>query len=329
MISCIIPVKNEDPELLLKVIQNLTEDCSIFGLELIFVNDGSVNPDGTHWDIRNILPVNFDGTIRFVDNLEQHGVGYAFDRGFEESRGDIIVLAGADVFPQRYWLYYIRECVRDGEIGCGVSVGLQPGNYDINAEGLYLRYGAKILYTMTKDDLPKNSELRKDPNYSEIVACKWAPKQSDKPYEIDAVYGAFYWMKKEFYHRMHGFDTTAGQRYKGHAYWGHLESMISLKAKVYGGRCMMYPDFKVGHVFGRIDSTNVSNIRAVREDWHYWNRLWIAHTMLDDGLKDECLNHLKFCRCLSEAEAWIKRNWATVQEVRERNKREGKLISKP
>jgi hypothetical protein len=234
---------------------------------------------------------------------------------------------GADIWVERgSWLKSLLSVVKSNEIGCACSVGLQPGNYDITQEGLYLRYGAKIIYKMTHDDLPKNSVLRNDPNYSEIIGCKWLQKQSDEPYEVDAIYGAFYFTTKEFYQRIHGFDTEEGNRFKGHSHWGHLEAMLSLKARVYGGRCMMYPDIKAGHIFGRI--SDVYKVRSVREDLHYWNRLWVAETMLDDPLKEECLNHLKFCKNLSEAQAWIKQNWDTVQEVRNRNKREGILISK-
>jgi hypothetical protein len=256
-------------------------------------------------------------------------VGYGIDRCVKDASGDIIVISGADIYPERgKWLKSLKNALKSNEMGCACSVGLQPGNYDIAQEGLYHRYGATITWTMTVDDLPKNSELRKDPNYREIIGCRWANKKSDEPYEIDAVYGAFYFTTREFYERMHGFDTVAGEQFRGFRMWGHLEAMLSLKARVYGGKCMMYPNIKVGHVFQRINIDNISKVRSIREDWHWWNKLWIVHTMLDNPLKEECLNHLNFSHNLSVAQVWIRQNWDAVQSIRKRNKREGKLISR-
>ena len=330
MLSIIIPVHNESLELLTLVISNMNEGISPDDCEIVLVNDGSIYSDGTHQRLAKDLDHLKTGrNIKFIDRKEQFGVGYSFDEGAKQAIGDILVLCGSDVFPpKRSWLKDVQNTVKSNEIGCACSVGLQPGNYDINAEGLYLRYGAKILWTLTVDDLPKNSPLRKYPNYREIIGCKWANKISDEPYEIDACYGAFYFIKKEFYQRMGGFDTIERNHLHGFAYWGHLEAMLSLKVRVYGGKCVMYPDIKVGHIFGRLDDKNVASHRAVREDYHFWNRLWIAHTLLDDELRDECLNHLLPCLNLNQAKVWIRQNWDAVQRVRERNKREEKLIKK-
>jgi hypothetical protein len=138
--------------------------------------------------------------------------------------------------------------------------------------------------------------------------------------------GAFYWCSKEFYHKIHGFDTKEGIRFRGHIYWGHLEPMLSLKAKVYGGSCMMYPAVEAGHIFGRID--DVYKVRAVRDDYKYWNALWIAYTMLEDSLRNDLVNFLNPCLNLNLAKSYIRKYWDFVQAVRERNILEGKLISK-
>jgi hypothetical protein len=240
--------------------------------------------------------------------------------------GNIIVLMGADTFPQDSWFNDVRKNTKTNEIGCTVSVGLQPGNYDINEEGLYLRYGAKILYTMTAEDLPKYSLLRKDPNYKDILEAKWLPKLSDEPYEIPCCYGAFYFLTREFYKRMHGWDTIEGEDFRGHQRWGCLEPFLSLKASVYGGKSVLYPGIRVGHVFGRLG--DIYNTRSVRNDLKFWNKLWIAHTMLDDELRDEVLAFPNHSLNLSQAQAWIKQYWNVVQETRQRNINEGKLISR-
>jgi GT2 family glycosyltransferase len=324
--SVIIPCLNEDPLELKQIIANLAYNFEE-DIQVIVINDGSITSDGLPMSYNeSIMP---DNLLDFmiINRQKRYGVGASFDLGVKYATGGIIVLMGADILVNKgWWLYDVLSAVHDDEIGCASSVGLQPGMSDISQAGLYHRYGATLTWTLTHDNLPKNSELRRDPNYREIVGCRWADKKSDEPYEIDAVYGAMYFTTKKFYEKFHGFDTDEHNPWSGHKAWGHLESMLSLKARVYGGRCVVYPDIKAGHIFGRI--TDVFKVRSIRADYHYWNRLWIAHTLLDDKLRDECLNHLLPCLNLSEAQAMIKRNWATVQEVRERNRREGKLISK-
>jgi glycosyltransferase involved in cell wall biosynthesis len=328
-ISAVIPVRNESIDLLTLTISNLTEGISPDDLEVVVVNDGSIYPDGTHQSLEKDLSFLKEGrNLKFIDNKEQYGVGYCFDRGTELALGDTIVLMGSDTLPEaRKWFVDVLSAVKDEEMGCCCSVGLNNGNFDINKEGCVSRYGASISWTMTHEDLPKTSPLRNDPNYREIIGCRWASKKSDEPYEIEAIYGAWYFCKKEFYQKIGGFDTKPNNHFHGHSFWGHLESLLSLKVRVYNGRCMMYPNIRVGHIFGRIDQNNVNEHRAVREDFHYWNRLWIAHTLLSDELRDKCLNHLLPCLCLSQAQVWIKHHWKGVKEVRERNILNGKLIS--
>jgi glycosyltransferase involved in cell wall biosynthesis len=330
MISAIIPVKNEDLDLLTKVITNLSVDLSEDMLEMVIVNDGSIYPDGSHQSLEKDLSHLKKGrNIKFIDRKEQFGVGYSFDRGVEIAEGDPIVLMGSDVFPEkRKWLTDVKNAVRDKEIGCCCSVGLQPGNYDIDKPGMISRYGAKLMYTYTVEDLPKSSPLRQNPDYRDIIGARWASKQSDEPYEISSLMGAFYWTTREFYNEIHGWDTITDHRWYGHQFWGCLESFLSLKAKVYGGKCVIYPDVRAGHVFGKFDEKNVFNFRAVREDLWWWNKLWVAHTMFDDNLRDEVLAFPNFSKNLSEGQSYIKHNWSAVQRIRERNKKEGKLISK-
>jgi glycosyltransferase involved in cell wall biosynthesis len=329
MISCIIPCLNEPPESLGITIENLTDGMGRNDMELILVNDGSVNSDGTPQTLDWVRYANeSDINIIVMENQKRHGVGWCFDRGVELASGETIVLLGADVYPKRRsWLYDVKNMVKQAsnEIGCCCSVGLSPGNYDIEKADLYHRYGAKLLYTIGVDDLPKNSPLRKDPNYRDILAGQFQPKKADEPYEISCLMGAMYWMKREDYVRIHGFDTEKGVHFRGARFWGCLEPHLSLKAKVYGMRLVEYPSFKVGHTFSRID--DIYKVRAVRNDITWWNKLWCVHTMFKEELREELLAYPCHSLNLSQAKAYIKQNWSVVQEVRERNKREGKLIS--
>ena len=325
MTSIIIPCLNEDSDSLYRTIEAISDGYSGFDMEIIVINDGSVNSDGSPkpYD-SNDFP--FDNTIA-INRPKRFGVGAAFDLGVKYASGDTIVLCGADILPERgKWLTGVLNAVKEDEVGCPANVGLHDGIYDLNEEGLYTRYGADLLYMVGVNDLPKNSPLRKNPNYTVLFEGKFAPKRSDEPYEISCLMGAFYFCKKSFYERIHGFDTDPSNSYSGHWFYGSLEPYLSLKAKVYGGKCTMYPGMRVGHQFSRVDPDNLS--RAIRPDAHWWNRLFIAHTMLEDSFRDEVLAFPNHELNLSLAQVMIKRNWETVQRIRERNKREGKLITK-
>lgn len=328
-ISVCIPVKNEDPELLIEVLHSITFGCPLDSLEIILYNDGSEHPNGTSLSLEEYnFPLRIKNYLKIINNKNQYGVGYAFDRCVEQAHGDILVLCGADIFPQKGWFYDVLHAVKDKEIGCCTSVGLQPSQYDINKPGMVSRYGARLMYTYTVDDLPKKSELREDPDFKDILEAKWAAKKSDEPYEIDCLLGAFYFVKKSFYQEIGGFDTIEGRRFHGHKYYGSLEPFLSLKARVYNGRSVVYPDIRVGHVFGRLEDDAIYSARAIREDCKQWNKLWIAHTMLDDNFRDEVINFPNHSLSFSQAQVWIKQHWDVIQEKRRYNKIHGKLISK-
>jgi hypothetical protein len=116
-------------------------------------------------------------------------------------------------------------------------------------------------------------------------------------------------------------------RYCGHANWGSLEPYISLKTRIYGGKLRVYPDFEVGHVFGRINAPGIGNFissgkRVERSDLHWFNRLFMVHTMTEDPLKSELLNFPHHEYPLELAKKLITENWDKVEKVRERNIRE-------
>jgi glycosyltransferase involved in cell wall biosynthesis len=326
-ISVLMPIHNEDRDLLIEVLYNLTRGWHPDTLEVVLYNDGSTKPDSSFLSLHDLdFPQRIKNYLKIIESKEQYGVGYAFDRSFEASRGEIIVLAGADTFAQRSWLTDVKNAIKDNEIGCCASVGLNLGNYDIDDPKRVTRYGAKLFYKLTGQDYPLGFKQRDDPDFRDILEGRWASKQSDEPYEISCLMGAFYWCKREFYGRIHGFDTVKGQRFIGHQGWGKLEPYLSLKARVYGGKCIVYPDIRVGHVFHKFGDDDPP--RAIREDLRFYNGLFIAHTMFEESFRDEIINFPNHSLNFGIAQSYIKKNWDKVQEVRQRNIREGKLISK-
>jgi len=317
MVSVVIPCRN-DLSLLQKVVDNLCEETDKSEFEIVIVNDGSVDSGGRPMTMH---ARDFNHTnIKVLNNDSSFGVGYAFDRGCSEARGDIVVIAGADIFPRKgKWLESVKNSVREEEIGCATSIGLKPDNLDIDREGRYVRCGADLLFTVDNDDLPRNSLLRQvRGGYRALFEAKWLPKLHDEPYEIPCILGAFYFTTKAFYEKIHGWDTEKDVRFQGHQGWGSLEPYLSLKARMYGGKCVIYPDFEVGHVFGRLPNGARSN----RPDLHWFNRLFMVYTTTEDPLKSELLNYPHTDFALNKAREYIKENFDKVLKIRERNIRE-------
>lgn len=325
MISVCIPCLNESDEDIARVVENLTYGYSPSDIEVILYNDGSMHDDATFRLLKSPQWEN----CQIIGHPKRHGVGYGLDMCVKYALGDTIMILGSDVYVERgKWLQQVKNTLKPKEIGCASSTGLQPDSLDMNKEGLTTRYGSELLYKMTIDDLPPESPLREDSNYRDILNGRWISKKSDEPYEISSLMGAQYWMSREFYLKIGGFDTKEGETFRGHIYYGHLEPFLSLKARVYGGRCVMYPNIRSGHVFARITEANSDKYRAIREDYRWWNALWIAHTMLSDDFRDELINFPHHSLNFSTAQAYIRRNWDVVQEVRQRNIEQGKLISR-
>ena len=321
MTSVIFPCKN-DLVLLREVIDNLTDGLDESTFEIIVINDGSTHTNG---QLLTMSEKDFNhSNVRVINNGATFGVGYSFDRGAESATGDIIVLCGSDIFPRKVsWLSDVQRYVREDEIGCCASVGLNGAERNLNHEKRYVRYGANLLYTVSNNDLPRNSFWRnKKGGYTVLFEGKWQGKLSDKPYEIPCLMGAFYFTTKKFYDKIHGWDTEESVRYQGHQGWGSLEPYISLKTKIYGGKLRVYPDFEVGHIFGRVTGENIS--RSVREDLHWFNRLFMVHTMTDSPLKEELLAFPHPEYPLNIAQKVLGENWGKVEKVRNRNLWESK-----
>jgi glycosyltransferase involved in cell wall biosynthesis len=280
-ISIIIPFKNEWDELsgvLEHLIRTGVEDYSL--MEIIVVNDGSV------WGSGKFRPI--DGidhpSVRVLNFPRSMGVGASFDRGVENSTSDIIVLQGCDVFAHEGWYRKVIEAVTNNPntLGCATCVGLNPTRMSLDDPKNFRRYGADLLFYVTEEDLPKESALRdRKGGYTALFKAKWLDgKQSDEPYEIPCLLGAFYFTSRAYYNALGGFDTVKGNKYQGHAHWGSLEPYISLKSWFVGGGCILYPSIEAGHVFSRINVHNRLSKGGRGADWIWWNMLFILETMI-------------------------------------------------
>jgi len=320
MVSVIIPFR-QDFDLIYEVIDNLNYGQDRSEFEIVVVNDGSKYPNNTFRPLK-IDPFKYPN-VATINNTVARGVGFSFDRGVEVAEGSIIVLMGSDVFPRRLWLTDVKNAVESmpNTLGCATCIGLSENERDLDKEGVTKRYGANLIMTLTCDDLPMTSNIRRDiPDYTSLFEGQWRKqKDKDAPYKIPCLMGAFYFTSKAYYNRIGGWDTNPDVRRQGHVSWGNLEPYISLKSWMYGGGCTMFPGIEAGHIFTRIDRKDkyAKGKRGLDDRW--WNRLFMAHTMLDDSLRDKVLAHPRLELNLGTAKKWIKQNMDSVLQIRNRN----------
>lgn len=330
MISILIPFRNDFTEIH-SVVEHITRTASSDDFEIVIYNDGSFDDE---MKPRSLVINN--PKVRVINSDKSFGVGHSFDRAFEQCTGDIIILQGSDVYPMNDWYVQVVDAVKShpNTLGCSVCVGISPDNTDFYDPKNIKRFGADLLFYVDNDDLPKTSNLRKrEGGYTSLFKAKWLfGKQSDEPYEIPCVLGAFYFCSREYFKTLGGWDTVRGDNYRGHRAWGHLEGYISLKSWLVGGGCMMFPQIESAHMFDRVTEERKKarrrpKVRRKRlakggrsEVWMHWNKLFILETMIfDEILKRKLYGFMHPEKNWGEARKLIKEHWGAVQEVRERN----------
>ena len=319
MISVIIPFRN-DFELINLVIDHLLVGAKKKPLEVIVVNDGSIYPSN------RFRPLELtQEAVRVINVPVSHGVGWCFDRGVEEAKGDVVILMGADVFPPLTYDWYSRVeflCWKMNTVWCFPSVGVEEGNDPTIPDGT-IRYGAKLLVTVGVDDLPKSSKIRDAiPNYTSIFDGQWNRNNGgiDGTREIQCLMGAFYCTTKSFYQKIGGWDTRADNRFIGHRGWGTLEPYLSLKTWLSGGSVLLDDSFSVSHVFGRVNRSNRFTKGARSGEVMWWNKLFMLETMVHDAsMKKKIYDFINPTKNYNTAKGDIKRHKDNVTEVRERN----------
>jgi glycosyltransferase involved in cell wall biosynthesis len=319
MISICIPTRNDFADVE-NVVKHLLETAKSDDLEILIYNDGSVYGS----NLPRPLELNYPN-VRVINANKSFGVGYAFDRAVEQAKGEIIVLMGSDVYPREGWYEKVRnEVIRNPEtLGCAVCIGLNPTRMNLDDPKNFKRYGADLLFYVDNDDLPKDSGLRnRKGGYTDLFHAKWlSGKQSDEPYSIPCLLGAFYFTSKEYYRKLNGWDTVPNNRYIGHRCWGSLEPYISLKSWLVGGGCTLYPDIEAGHVFSRIDIRNQFSKGARSAEWMFWNRIFMLETMiLSDFTRNRLYDFMHYELNFGVAQKMIREHRMEVDRVREQNR---------
>jgi len=309
-LSVLVPFKQDFGEIE-GVVQHVLDTSGTDDLEIIVYNDGSFYGDNKP----RFLELNLPHT-RVINCAYSYGVGYAFDRLVENAQSENILLMGDDIFAHEGWYTKILNAIaqRPDSIGCAVCVG--------NTEPFRKYYGADLLFTVGNDDLPIHSKLReRRGGYTSLFKGRWADKKSDEPYDISCLMGACYWTSKSYYNLLGGWDTVAGDRYKGFRSWGCLEPYLSLKSWLVGGGCYLEPSIEATHIFNRIDKSRRYAKGGRSDEKTWWNRLLVLETqIMSESMRNRLYDFVHPELNLNNAKKEIKKNYDYVLELRERNR---------
>jgi len=221
-ITIIIPFLNEGEEVekTLASIRDFSENVPI-----ILINDAS--EDGFDYD-----SVADKFGVRYVKNKERLGVARSRDLGVELATTNYFLLLDAHMrFYEPGWEMKICSFLKDNPktVVCCQNIPLHKtdGGYEVSAERAY---GAKL------------SLFNRSTNG--VLQLSWISEEAEKgsPFEeIPCVLGAAYATSKKFWGKIKGLE--------GLRQYGSDEVYLSLKTWLAGGRCILFKDIAIGHVY--------------------------------------------------------------------------------
>lgn len=297
--SIIIAHRNED--YLWYVINALIKDIDFTGHEILIIDDFSEFPVKVN---QTLYPM-----VKVVTASRQVGVGTIFEIGIRQAKYENIILMGADVIvgdstylqkAEDYILNYPES------IGCSTCISLSPTHLDpAKPSNDLVRYGATLLPMARKEDLRSDNDLLLEASYRvDIFEPRWIQKVPAEPVaEVPVVYGAFYITTKSFMLKTRMWDGY-------HRAWGNLESWLSLKVWLMGGRCHVLRDLVTGHIFGKFTERSPHG----RVDYFWRSKFFVAYTMLDEEERTKLLSSLEKQRL--EYECYMKAYWMGLKMIK-------------
>jgi glycosyltransferase involved in cell wall biosynthesis len=266
-LSVIIPYHNEGLDFISTTVKSIQDTIDV-SYEIIVVDDCSDQPLGSISGRWEDLP-----GVKILRHNQPKGVGQAFDTGVKQAKADNLFLMGSDIrfIPNNWASKMIKEADDHPKaFTCTTCVGLNAESeegMDINIrKNRSRRNGARILIFHDKKSHPKKPD-----NFRNILECQWLPVykgESKESFEIPAILGAAYIVKKEWYNYVDG--------WWGHRSWGTLEPMISLKSWFMGGSCRTAPDVMTGHIFKRHGTHGTLSHHLM------YNKLLVATLLFDE-----------------------------------------------
>lgn len=315
-LSIIMPVLDEKLSVLEHTLTPILTEIEGKNVEIIIIDNSKYQK--ITWDHQS---------IRHIRNGRNPGVGASFNQGVELADSENLVLMGCDVVTLPGWYDRVRITLFDNPptIFNAACSGYNDDDPPFHKDKI-IRYGAELLYTVGRSDLPDDSISKHDKKFSKILQGRWIDSDPDPDNDltpIGCLMGAFYWMHKSDFVRLRGWN--------GHRQWGSLEPFLSIKARAHGMKILLDKKIEVSHYFGR------DVMRANRQDFAFFNMLFIARTMFSPALADELEYFLRYGGRdelieklqVNNARKMLKRVHGLVSDERDYNQRhfDGGLIA--
>jgi len=228
----------------------------------------------------------YGSLVTHVNNSTRMGVGASFDIGAIRAETPHLITMGSDIrFVKNGYIEKMLDILEDNEksLVCTTNIGINADRMDIEDPKARRRYGARLLFFMKGEDLPRNSRMfaKGDPrkaSFRNILEAKWIERQEGSVRDLPCILGAFYGVTRYWYDHIKG--------YRGHRYWGTLEPYISLKSWFAGGDCKIANDIEVAHIFKQRPSHVTQSHDLV------YNKLFACEVLFDREVRTKMINFL-------------------------------------
>lgn len=259
----IVIVSYNTKNILLDCINSINQsdiDKSI--LEIIIVDNGS--NDGT---LELIQELKKNIKIKLIKNERNIGFGAANNKGIRQALGEYILLLNSDILLEKDTLSKQLRFAQENPIYVASTCKLILSNNKIDPachRGFPTVWASLTYFSKLEKLLPKTKLFGQ---YHQ----GW--KNLEAVHEVDAISGAFFWIKKEILQQVGLFD-------EGFFMYGEdLDLCLRLRQKKY--KIAFYPQNTALHLKGKsgrnkIEVENLDNTsKAI--NYHFYNAMWLFY----------------------------------------------------
>jgi glycosyltransferase involved in cell wall biosynthesis len=255
-LTIVIPFLNEGVEVEKTV--GSVQRTAAASPDIILINDGSTDGYGYR-------AVAEGYGCRYVEHGERRGVAASRDEGVALAETPYILLL--DAHMEMYGEGWDR---RVGQLLAA------------NPRAVLCSQTQPLTAAREKKGAPRSFGAHFD--FTDGVNVRWSYRDAHPNIpvcEVEAVLGAAYAFRKEYYERLHGLRGLQG--------YGADEELLSLKVRREGGQCLLVKDWVTGHIYRNGGSPPFarSSVDAC------YNRLLIAELFFEGEAKDKVLCGLR------------------------------------
>lgn len=258
--SIIICYYNEAPSALLRTITTILKRSPIqLVKEIIVVDDFS----GPEFHMDKMKPFIKSNLINFMRTSKREGLIRARLFGAKVAQGDVLIFLDSHVEANRGWLEPLLRVVQDNKttIACPIIDIINSDTLVYSASPM-VKGGMNWALNFKWDSIP--SEKLK--TYDDFI----------KPVESPTMAGGLYAIDRDYFYHLGAYD-------QGMDLWGGENIELSLRTWMCGGRILILPCSRLGHIFRKTrpygpepdkpDSLLVNSVRSAR----VWLADYIEH----------------------------------------------------